>query len=122
MSLDPRLENQVQAGVSSAGKRDALPVDPRLAEKLIRRLAGMSDDMMRQGREPVLLCGSEVRRAIRVLTRRAVPKLSVLSVRIPMSIDLRSHGIIRVELEDSKRGETTAPSLAAAAGPSAGFA
>jgi flagellar biosynthesis protein FlhA len=78
ISLDPRLENQIQSGVASAGKRDSLVVDPRLAERLIRKLLTMTAEMVRQGREPVLLCGGEIRRQVRTMTRRSLPRLAVL--------------------------------------------
>jgi flagellar biosynthesis protein FlhA len=79
-------------------------LEPRLAERLLRKLVTMTNDMMREGREPVLLCGGEVRRQLRALTRRSVPRLSILSVNeIPTSIDLRSHGIVRAD-EDTQRG------------------
>lgn len=98
MSLDPRLENQIQASVSSSAKRDSLALEPRLAERLIRQIASVANDMVRQGREPVLLCGADVRRPLRALTRRAIPRLSLLSVNeIPMNIELRSYGIVRLE-------------------------
>lgn len=98
MSLDPRLEAQVQSAVSASGKHETLALDPRLAEQIIRKIALMSNEMVRMGLPPVLLCGSDIRRQIRALMRRSSPKLSVLSVsEIPTNIDLRSHGIIKLD-------------------------
>jgi flagellar biosynthesis protein FlhA len=113
MSLDPRLENQIVAGIATSARKDALALEPRLAERLLRKLVSMSNDMMREGREPVLLCGGDIRRALRALSRRAVPRLSVLSVNeIPASIELKSYGIVRAE--DSAReqpAKATMPAL-----------
>jgi flagellar biosynthesis protein FlhA len=103
MSLDPRLENQIQAALAAGAKRDTLALDPRLAERLLHKLATAANDMMRLGREPVLLCGGELRRQLRALTRRSIPKLSVLGVaEIPMNIELKSHTIIKLD-EDARR-------------------
>ena len=103
LSLDPRLENQIQSAIASAQRRDASAIDPRLADRLIRALAGHANDMLRLGREPVLLCGGDIRRHLRALTRRSIPKLSVLSVNeIPMNIELVSHAIVRLEEEARK--------------------
>ncbi len=98
MSLDPRLENQIQISVASSPKKDAFALDPRLAEQVLRKIGTMAGEMMRDGREQVLLCGPDIRRQMRTLTRRSVPKLAVLSVNeIPMNIELRSHGVIKLD-------------------------
>ncbi|HYD85977.1 MAG TPA: flagellar biosynthesis protein FlhA [Vitreimonas sp.] len=111
LSLDPRLENQITAAVAASARRDALALDPRLAERLLRKLAGGANEMMRQGREPVLLCGGEIRRQLRAMTRRTIPKLSVLGTgEIPASIDLRSHAVIRLDdAEPGREMQTPAP-------------
>ena len=98
LSLDPRVENQIVASVGAAGAQGGLAVEPRLAEAIIRRLAPMTEDMFREGRAPVLLCGAEIRRHLRGLTRRSIPKLSILSVsEIPMRISLKSYDVVRLE-------------------------
>jgi flagellar biosynthesis protein FlhA len=110
MSLDPKLENQIQAAVATSMKKDTLMLEPRLAERLLRKLGAMTNDMMREGREPVLLCGGEIRRQLRALTRRSAPRLSILSVNeIPTSIDLRSHGIVRADEEAPREAPKPAP-------------
>jgi flagellar biosynthesis protein FlhA len=98
LSLDPRIENQISSNLGQGGTQGMLPVEPRLAEQLIRKLSGLAEDMHREGRSPVLLCGAEIRRHLKAFTRRSVPRLSVLSVNeIPMRINLRSFDIIRLE-------------------------
>lgn len=64
---------------------------------------------MRDGREAVLLCGPDIRRPLRALTRRSIPKLSVLSIsEIPLNIELRSHGIVKLEASTAPaRGPNT---------------
>lgn len=97
LSLDPRIENQIVAGLAGQNG-NGIAVEPRLAEQVIRKLSPLADEMFRQGRTPVLLCGAEVRRAIRSLTRRTIPKLSILSVNeIPMRINLKSFDVVRLE-------------------------
>lgn len=98
LSLDPRIENQISSKVAANGGRDMIAIEPKLAEQLLRRLAALTNDMHRQGRAPVLLCGGEIRRQMRLLTRRSIPRLSVLSVNeIPMNIDLRSFDVVKLE-------------------------
>ncbi len=117
LSLDPRLENQIQASVMGSAKRDGSSIDPRIAEQLVRKLVTLAGDIQRTGREPVLLCGSEIRRQLKAITRRSIPKLSVISVsEIPLNINLSSAGIVRFEPEasgnkpdDGPLRETTKP-------------
>ncbi len=98
LSLDPRTENQITTALSVSGGGAAMPIDPRLAEQIVRKLAPLADRMFQQGRSPVLLCAAETRRAFRTLTRRAVPRLAILSVQeIPMRITLKSFDVVRLE-------------------------
>ncbi|HEX8263084.1 MAG TPA: flagellar biosynthesis protein FlhA [Allosphingosinicella sp.] len=98
LSLDPRIENQISSNLSQSGASGMLPVEPRLADQLIRKLSTLAEDMHREGRSPVLLCGAEIRRHLKAFTKRSVPRLSVLSVNeIPMRINLRSFDIIKLE-------------------------
>lgn len=94
VSLDPRLENELTTNLNGGGRG----FDPRLADKLIRKLAPVAERMFRDGRAPVLLCGVEIRNAIRTLTQRPIPRLSVISVNeIPERLDLSSYDVIRVD-------------------------
>lgn len=98
LSLDPRIENQIANGLNQGGVQGAVLVEPRLADQLIRKISAKADKMHHEGRAPVLLCGPEVRRAIKTFTRRSIPRLSVLSVNeIPMRITLRSFDIVGVD-------------------------
>lgn len=97
LSLDPRIENQIVSGLGSASN-GGLPIEPGLAERLIRRLSAMSEAMHKEGRAPVLLCGNELRRHLKAFTRRSVPRLAVVSVNeIPMRINLKSFDIVKLE-------------------------
>ena len=98
LSLDPRIENQIVSGLGSIGAGGMLPIEPGLADRLIRRLGTMTEAMHKDGRAPVLLCGGELRRHFRTFTRRSIPRLSVLSVNeIPVRITLRSFDVVKVE-------------------------
>ena len=98
LSLDPRIENQIASSLGSVTAGGVLPIEPGLAERLIRRLAGMAETMHKEGRAPVLLCGAELRRHFRAFTRRSIPRLSVLSVNeIPLRITLSSFDVVKVE-------------------------
>ena len=97
LSLDPRIENQIASGMGAA-QQGGLPIEPGLAERLIRRLSAMAEAMHKEGRTPVLLCGADLRRHIKAFTRRSIPRLAVVSVNeIPMRINLKSFDIVKLE-------------------------
>lgn len=119
LSLDPRLEHQIQTSLATGLRRDLIALDPRLTEQMLRAIAQYANDMVANGREPVLLCGGEVRRPLKTLTRRAAPRLSVVSVNeIPSNIDLSSFGVVKMDasdpLTDRTRSNGAAPSRAPA--------
>lgn len=94
ISLDPRLENELTSNLAGGSR----PLDPRTAESLVRRIAPLADRMFREGRAPVLLCGTEIRKAIKLLTQRAIPRLAVVSVsEIPERIDISSYDVVKID-------------------------
>ncbi|MFC5373300.1 flagellar biosynthesis protein FlhA [Brevundimonas faecalis] len=98
LSLSPRLESQFLDSVRRSDGAGPVVLDPRLAEQALRRLAQLSDEMTVQNLTPVLLCGAELRRHVRAFTRRALPKLSIVSVaEAPQTVDLTSFGVVQVE-------------------------
>ena len=99
ISLDPRVENQIMNSVSGAQSQDTIVLDPKLAQQLLGQLTNITGKMQNDGRNPVLLCGAVIRRQMRALTKRNLPKLAVLSVNeIPPNIRLKSFDVVKVEL------------------------
>ena len=97
LSLDPRLENQIIAGIGSR-ETSALGLEPRLAEQLLRKLAPLAEAMLRQGKAPVLLCAGPIRRMLLKLTQRSIPQLAILSVdEIPLRLSLQSFDMVKLE-------------------------
>jgi flagellar biosynthesis protein FlhA len=98
LSLPPRVEAQISESIKRSEGKGAFVLDPRLAEQLLRRLVAQTEIMISERLAPVLLCGPDVRRHLKSFTRRAVPRLAILSVaEIPSTIDLRSHGVVSLD-------------------------
>ena len=96
LSLDPRVENRIVSAIGMGGE-SLIATDPRLAEQLLKELAPLVDKMMRQGRQPVLLCAGGVRRSLVRLVRRGIPQLSVISVEeVPLRIELSSFDVVKL--------------------------
>lgn len=98
LSLDPRVEGQITENIRRADKNGAFVLDPQLAEQLIRKLIPLSETMIRQKLAPVLLCNAEIRRQLKIFTKRSVPRLSILSVNeIPHTVDLKSFSVVKID-------------------------
>lgn len=97
MTIEPALEASIAQSLKSSDGVSPFVLEPTLAEQFLRRLLTLAEGMMRNNLMPVLLCGPEIRRQLKSFTRRAVPRLSVVSLgEIPHSIDLKSFGVIAV--------------------------
>lgn len=117
LSLDPRLESDLQTAIAQNRSENSAMIDPRLVDPLLRRLAVMSDDMFKQGRQPVLLCSAGVRRTLRSLTARLLPRLALLSVaEVSNTIELSSFGVVKLDTDTSRSATQTG-----AASSGAGF-
>jgi flagellar biosynthesis protein FlhA len=98
LSLNPRIESQIAEGIRHSDGAKAFAIDPRLAEQLVRKLIPLSESMQKESLVPVLLCGPEIRRHLKLFTRRSVPRLAIVSVNeVPSSIDLKSFAVLNVE-------------------------
>jgi flagellar biosynthesis protein FlhA len=95
LSLNPKIEAQIADHIRRSDGSGPFVIEPRLAEQLLRKLMPLVEAMTQQGLPPVLLCGGDVRRHLKVFTQRVAPRLSIISVNeIPSTIDLASFGIV----------------------------
>jgi flagellar biosynthesis protein FlhA len=91
LTLHPDIEGQLLQTVSGGEAAKSLPIDPRLTETVLLKLAQHAEKMMKSSMTPVVLCPVELRRHIRALSERAIPHLRVLSVaEIPIQFELKA--------------------------------
>ncbi len=97
LTLDPRIEEKLRAGLRVMDKQTSLVLEPPVAEGLIRRLTQRCEEMMVQNLMPVLLCQPSMRRHLRRLTERVLPHLSVVSMNeVPSNRPVKSFGTVEV--------------------------
>ncbi len=97
MTIEPALEASIAQSLKTSDGASPFVLEPTLAEQFLRRLLALAETMMRNNQMPVLLCGPDVRRHLKTFTRRALPRLAVLSIgEVPHSVDLKSSGVISV--------------------------
>ena len=98
LSLNPRVEAQIAECIRRSDGANSFAIEPRLAEQLMRKLIPLSESMMKESLAPVLLCGPEIRRHLKVFTRRSIPRLAIVSVNeVPHTVDLTSFAMLNIE-------------------------
>ncbi len=111
MTIEPSLEASIAQSLKSSDGASPFVLEPTLAEQFLRRLLALGETMMRNNQMPVLLCGPEVRRHLKTFSRRALPRLAVVSIgEVPHSVDLKSSGVISVNSQlDSRAAQLPQP-------------
>ncbi|HXX90051.1 MAG TPA: flagellar biosynthesis protein FlhA [Acidimicrobiales bacterium] len=80
ITFDAGFERMLAESVKPGDDGSVLTVDPALAEGLVGEVQALTVAAEQGGREPVLVCTTRLRPAIRRLLGAAVPRLGVLSV------------------------------------------
>lgn len=78
-TLEPEIEGAIGEAVQSSDHGSYLALEPKLAQRIIRSIAGTAEKMSVMGQQPVLLCSPKVRPHLKRLTERFTPSLAVLS-------------------------------------------
>ncbi|MBI3900292.1 MAG: flagellar biosynthesis protein FlhA [Gammaproteobacteria bacterium] len=97
LTLDPSIEQAINGSIRAVDEKATLVLEPKLAEQLLRRIAGEVEKMMSNNMMPVVLCSPVLRRHLRRFTERVMPQLSVLSLsEIPNNVNLKAYGMVSV--------------------------
>jgi len=73
-------------------------VEPKYAEQLLARIGAQAEEMMKANMLPVLLCSPDLRRHVRLLSKRMIPHMRVLSMaEIPGTVSLKSFGVVALQ-------------------------
>jgi flagellar biosynthesis protein FlhA len=79
ISLEPRLEQTLEASVQTTERGPRLVIRPDLVSKLVGRLTPLVEKMVAQGMQPVLLCSPGIRFALRKLLEGSFPNVALLA-------------------------------------------
>jgi len=95
LTLDPSVEQTLSTGIRAIDGRSAVVLEPKMAERLLKRLAGEVERMMGSNLMPVLLCAPTLRRHLRQFTERVMPHLAVVSLlEVPTNVNLKAFGMV----------------------------
>jgi len=97
LTLDPKVESSLAAGVKQGVSNAEIVIEPNMAQQLLQKLSAQVESMMKENHLPVLLCSPELRRYIWSFTVRVMPQLSVVSMtEIPNTVRLRAFGMVNL--------------------------
>jgi flagellar biosynthesis protein FlhA len=98
ITLQPRLEQSLAAGLQKTDSGMALLIEPQLLQGLLLNLAQELERTAAQGLQPVLLTSARIRRPLRRLTERSLPTLAIIAFsEIAAEIDVESVGMVEVD-------------------------
>ena len=78
VTLDPPLEQEIQEASKNA-EDEHMPIAPERADEITERTAEALQPLIAAGQDPVILCSAPVRRFLRRILERRIPKVIVIS-------------------------------------------
>ncbi len=96
VTISPDIENVIAAGISQDGQN--LTLDPSFTRELINNInREIENSIKATGNQPVILCSSQIRIALRRLLERTFPQISVMSYNeVAPNVTARSVGMAKV--------------------------
>jgi flagellar biosynthesis protein FlhA len=79
LTLDPLLEQQLREAVQMTPTGVSLAIDHTHASGLIASLRAQADRVSGEGYAAILLCSSQIRLALKRITERSLPQLTILA-------------------------------------------
>lgn len=96
MTLEPGLEQILEASVQPTDRGPRLMLRPELVGRLIDGLRPLSESMTASGETPVVVCSPNLRPHLRRLLEGSFPQLAVLSyAEVVPGVSVRSRGTVQ---------------------------
>ena len=96
VTISPEAEDVITRGISQDGQ--SLSLDPNFTRELINNLnQEIENSIKTTGNQPVILCSSHIRLALRRLLERTFPQINVMSYNeVSPNVNARSVGMVKV--------------------------
>jgi flagellar biosynthesis protein FlhA len=95
ISLDPRLEQKLADSLQATSTGIYPVIDPQMLQKIMAELSVRAEQVISQGRSPVVLTSARIRLPFKRLTERFLPSLAVLSFNeIIPGLEVESVGMV----------------------------
>jgi len=79
ITLDPSVEQMIAQSIQESGSGEAMILEPRRSEQLVKNIVNAVRDIVSAGCEAVLLTSSPIRRHVRRILQHVIPELPVLA-------------------------------------------
>jgi flagellar biosynthesis protein FlhA len=101
VTLGHPLERRLAEAVQRSDQGEYLAIDPQLAQKMMRRLAGRLEKFASMNLQPVVLCSAQIRPHFKKIVDRFIPNLVVLSYdEVETHINIQVIGSVELADED----------------------
>jgi len=95
ISLEPKLEQMLEASVQTTDRGPRLVIRPELVARMVGRLAALVERMVAQNMQPVLLCSPGIRYQLRKILEGSFPTLTLISYsEIANGINVKATGTV----------------------------
>jgi flagellar biosynthesis protein FlhA len=95
LTLDPTLEELVAGHLERSERGTTNTIPPTTAQQIVKRIADRVTELTQTGRSAVILCGPQVRSAIRRMIEGALPQAAVLAYNeVPTGLTVEAVGLV----------------------------
>jgi flagellar biosynthesis protein FlhA len=95
LTLDPSLEELVAGHLERSERGTTNTIPPTTAQQIVKRIGDRVAELTQTGRSAVILCGPQVRSAIRRMIEGALPQAAVLAYNeVPTGLTVEAVGLV----------------------------
>ncbi len=95
ISLEPKLEQMLEASVQNTERGPRLVIRPELVGRMVGRLTSLVERMVAQNMQPVLLCSPGIRFQLRKIMEGSFPNLALISYsEIASGVNVKATGTV----------------------------
>lgn len=95
ITIDPGTEEEIAQAIATDERGSEVHLSSQRVEELYSALASAVERALARGQQPVILCSPPIRRAVRQLVARALPRIPVVSYReIAANVQVHSAGMV----------------------------
>ena len=101
MTVGPRTEDEIANSIQHTEQGNSVALAPWQVQRLMGVLSSEIERMASNGRDPVILCSSRIRLALRRLIERKLPNVTVLAFsEVTTQTTVEAVGNIEVSVAD----------------------
>jgi flagellar biosynthesis protein FlhA len=101
ITLSHSLEREMAQAVQQSNQGDYLAIDPKIAQRIMRRIGEQLEKFGPLNAQPLILCSAQIRPHLKKLADRFIPNLFVISYdEVETNVRIQSIGMVELVNED----------------------